>query len=147
MSSDLKSRMQDDLKTARRARDKERTVLLSTTLSEIRNREIDEGEDISDEGVIEVVSSAVKRRREAAEQMSEAGRDELADKEDREAEILRDYLPEQLSEDEVRAMVREAIDGGADGIGPVMGRIMPKLKGRFDGAEANRIVREELAKE
>ena len=145
MSSELKQRMQKDLVEARKAREKERTVVLSTTLSEIRNREIDEGSDITDEGVIEVVSSAVKRRKEAAEQMADAGRGELAEKEEREEEILRAYLPAPLSEEEVRAMVRDAIDAGADGIGPVMGRIMPKLKGRFDGGEANRIVREELA--
>ena len=144
MSSELKSRIQDDLKEARKARDKERTVLLTTTLSEIRNREIDEGGEVSDDDVIEVLSRAVKQRREAAEQMSEAGREELAAKEEREAETLTDYLPARLSEEEVRDIVREAIAAGADSLGPVMGRIMPKLKGRFDGKEANRIVREEL---
>lgn len=144
MSSDLKSRMKNDLDEARRARDKARTVLLSTTLSEIRNREIEEKKELSDEEVVEVVARAVKQRRESAEQMADAGRDELAAKEESEAELLETYLPEQLEDDEVRALVREAIAGGADGIGPVMGRIMPKLKGRFDGSRANRIVREEL---
>ncbi|MGD2068121.1 MAG: GatB/YqeY domain-containing protein [Gemmatimonadota bacterium] len=146
MSSDLKSRIQADLNAARKARDKDRTLLLSTTLSEIRNREIAEGGPVDDAGVVEVVAKAVKQRREAAEQMGEAGRDELAARETREAEMLQAYLPDQLSETEVRAMVREAIEAGADSIGPVMGRIMPKLKGRFEGKEANRIVREELAK-
>jgi uncharacterized protein YqeY len=146
VSSDLKSRIQADLNAARKARDKDRTLLLSTTLSEIRNREIAEGGPVDDAGVVEVVAKAVKQRREAAEQMGEAGRDELAARETREAEMLQAYLPDQLSETEVRAMVREAIEAGADSIGPVMGRIMPKLKGRFEGKEANRIVREELAK-
>lgn len=146
MSSDLKSRIQADLNEARKARDKERTLLLSTTLAEIRNREIADGGPADDAGVVEVVAKAVKQRREAAEQMAAAGREELAAGETREAEMLQAYLPDQLSEAEVRAMVREAIEAGADSIGPVMGRIMPELKGRFEGKEANRIVREELAK-
>lgn len=144
MSSELKGRIQSDLKEARKGRDKVRTVLLTTTLSEIRNREIEKGAGLDDREVVEVVARAVKQRRESSDQMAAAGRSELAAKEDREADLLSGYLPEQLAEDEVRRLVREAIAGGADAIGPVMGRIMPRIKGRFDGREANRIVREEL---
>lgn len=144
MSSEIRDRIKKDLTEARKAREKERVVLLTTTLSEIRNREIDTGDEVTDEDVIEVIGRAVKQRRESAEQMRDAGREELAEKEEREAEALSEYLPEQLSEDEVRSMVREIIAQGADAIGPVMGRLMPRIKGRFDGKEANRIVREEL---
>lgn len=145
MSSPLKRRLQADLDAARRARDKARTLVLSTTLSEIRNREIDTGAEIDDDGVIAVVSRAIKQRRDAAEQMRAGAREDLATKEEAEAELLQDYLPEGLSEDEVRAMIRELVAEGADGIGPVMGRLMPRLRGRFDGKEANRLVREEMS--
>lgn len=144
MSSELKDRIQSDLKEARKGRDKIRTVLLTTTLSEIRNREIEKGAELDDQEVVEVLARAVKQRKESSDQMAAAGRSELAEKEDREAEMLSGYLPEPLAEEEVRQLVRDAIAGGADGIGPVMGRIMPRIKGRFDGREANRIVREEL---
>ena len=76
--------------------------------------------------------------------MRAAGRAELAEKEEREAELLDAYTPAAMTEDEVRAIVREAVAGGADTMGAVMGAIMPRIKGRFDGREANRIVREEL---
>lgn len=145
MSSPLKRRLQADLNDARRSRDKLRTLVLSTTLSEIRNREIDLGGEADDDEVIQAVSRAIKQRRDAADQMRAGGREELARKEEAEAEVLAGYLPEGLTEDEVRAMIREIVAAGADGIGPVMGQLMPRLRGRFDGKEANRLVREELA--
>ncbi|HEU5209993.1 MAG TPA: GatB/YqeY domain-containing protein [Longimicrobiales bacterium] len=144
MAGSLKDRLREDLNVARRARDKARTLVLTTTLSEVRNREIELGRDAEDEDVQQVVQRAVKRRREAAEQMRAGNREDLALREDQEAELLAKYLPAQLSEDEVRELVRAAIAGGADNVGAVMGRIMPSIKGVFDGREANRIVREEL---
>lgn len=145
MSSDLKTRLQTDLNHARKQRDKLRTLVLSTALSEIRNKEIDEGGELDDDGVVAVLSRGIKQRKDASEQMRDAGRGELADKEDAQAEILAEYLPEGLSEDEVRALVRGFIASGVDQMGPLMGRLMPEIRGRFDGKEANRIVREELA--
>jgi uncharacterized protein YqeY len=144
MAAELKERIRADLNAARRERDRLRTELLTTTLADIRNREIELGHELSDEETIEVLSRAIKRRQEAAEQMRAGKRDELAEKEEREAALLSAYLPPPLDEAEVRALVREAIAGGAKTIGEVMGRIMPRIKGRFDGREANRIVREEL---
>ncbi|MGH7445704.1 MAG: GatB/YqeY domain-containing protein [Longimicrobiales bacterium] len=144
MADTLKDKLRDDLNTARRARDRERTILLTSTISDVRNREIELGRDAADEDVHEVEQRAVKRRREAAEQMRAGKREDLAAKEDQEAEVLKQYLPAQLGEDEVRGYVREAIAGGASNMGAVMGRIMPRIKGVFDGKEANRIVKEEL---
>lgn len=144
MAGSLKDRLREDLNVARRGRDKARTLVLTTTLSEVRNQEIELGRDAEDEDVQQVVQRAVKRRREAAEQMRAGNREDLALREDQEAELLAKYLPAQLSEDEVRELVRAAIAGGADNVGAVMGRIMPRIKGVFDGREANRIVREEL---
>lgn len=144
MAESLKERLREDLNAARRERDRGRTILITTTLAEIRNREIEVGHELSDAEVVEVLAGAIKRRKEAAEQIRAGGRPELAEKEEGEAAMLSAYLPPPLSEEEVRAMVRAAIAGGANTVGAVMGKIMPRLKGRFDGREANRIAREEL---
>ena len=143
MAETLKDRLQSDLNQARKSRDKGRTLILSTTLAELKNHEIELGRDAADDDTIQVLTRALKRRREAADQMR-ATRPELAAKEEGEAEVLKAYLPAGLSEEEVRALIREAIAGGAKEMGAVMGKVMPRLKGRFDGKEANRLVREEL---
>lgn len=144
MSDTLKEELHEDMTSARRAGDRFTRTVLSTVLSEIRNREIETGEDADDDEVRKVLAKAVKQREEAARQMRDGGRPELAEKEEREAELLTEYLPPGLDADEVRAMVREIIDDGADQLGAVMGRLMPKIRGRFEGQEANRIAREEL---
>jgi uncharacterized protein len=141
---ELSERLRSDLNIARRERDRLRTLVLSTTLSEVRNREIELGRAATDADVLEVVGRAMKRRREAAEQIRAAGRPEMADREEAEAVLLAAYLPAQLTEDEVRGFVREAVAAGASNVGAVMAAVMPRVKGRFDGREANRIVREEL---
>lgn len=146
MTSDLRSRIQSDLNEARKQRDKARTLVLSTTLSEIKNREIDQRTGLSEEDLVQVMSRAIKQRREAAEQMRAGGREELAQKEESEATLLASYLPQQLDEVEVRELIRSEIQSGANAIGPLMGKVMPRIRGRFDGKEANRIAREELAR-
>ena len=145
MSEDLKTRLRSDRIVVRKARNRLGTMVLTTLLSEVRNLEIEVGDELDDEGVQGVIVKAVKQRRDSARQMLEAGRPELAEKESEEASILQVYLPPALSESDVQALVREAIDAGATEMGAVMGRIMPKIRGRFDGKDANRIVREELA--
>jgi uncharacterized protein YqeY len=145
VTSDLRSRIQADLNEARKQRDRARTLVLSTTLSDIKNREIDLRAALSEEELLQVMNRAIKQRREAAEQMRAGGRAELAEKEESEAALLTSYLPEQLDEAEVREMIRAEISGGANAIGPLMGKIMPRIRGKFDGKEANRIAREELA--
>lgn len=143
-SAPLKEQIRADLNAARKDRDKLRTLVITTLLSEVRNREIEVGRDLEDSDVQGLLTTAIKRRREAAEQMRAGGREELAVKEEQELEILQAYLPPQLGEAEVRAMVREAVAGGAKDLGAVMKAVMPRVKGRFDGKELNRIVREEL---
>lgn len=144
MAQTLKSDLEHRLSEARKARDRLRTTVLSSTLAEVRNQEIEEGRDADDEMTKRVLVRALKQRREAAEQMRGGGREELAEKEEREAEILSTFLPPPFTGDEVRAMVREIAAEGPSDPGPVMGRLMPRIRGRFDGKEANRIVREEL---
>lgn len=142
--SDLKERLQKDLTEARKARDKARTLVLSTTLAELRNREIDVGREAGDADVLDVLARAIKQRRDAAEQMAAGGRGDLAEKESWEAEVLKSYLPQQLTADDVRAMIREIVAGGVTAMGPVMGQLAPRIKGRFEGKEANALVREVL---
>lgn len=141
----LQDKVRADLAVARKERDKLRTTLITSFLAEIRNREIELGRAVADEEVQQVATTGIKRRRDASEQFRAAGRAELADKEDAEAVLLQGYLPPQMGEDEVRAVVREAVAGGAKDLGGVMKQVMPRTKGKFDGKELNRIVREELA--
>ncbi|HUO85090.1 MAG TPA: GatB/YqeY domain-containing protein [Thermoanaerobaculia bacterium] len=140
----MKDRVRADLNMARRQRDKLRTTVYSTLLSEVRNREIELGAEASDPDVQALLTTAIKRRREAAEQMRLGGREELAAKEDQEAMILQAYLPPQLDEEEVRQLVRASIRGGAADLGAVMRAVMPEVRGRFDGKELNRIAKEEI---
>ena len=141
----LKERLRSDLNAARKERDKLRTTVLTTFLSEIRNREIELGREASEEEIQSLLTTAVKRRREAADQMRAGAREELALKEEQEALMLQSYLPPQLSEDDVRQLVRQAVEGGASDLGAVMKAVMPRVKGRFEGRELNRIVREALS--
>ncbi len=140
----LKDRIRQDMNAARRQRERDRTRLLSTLLSDIRNREIEKRHELDDAEVAEVLARGVKLRNEAAEQM--ASRPELAARERAEVEIIQAYMPAQLSEEEIRQKIVNAIEAGAANIGALMGRVMPELKGRAEGREVNRIAREELAR-
>ena len=144
MPDQLKETIRLDLNSARKERAKLRTTVLSTFLSEVRNREIELGSAATDADVEALLITAIKRRREAADQMRTGNREELAAKEDEEALILQEYLPPQMEDQEVRALVRAAVTDGAADLGSVMKVVMPKVKGRFEGKELNRIVREEL---
>jgi uncharacterized protein YqeY len=144
MAESLLEKLRADANAARRERDKLRTLVLTTTLSEVKNRAIELRRELTDEDVRDMIGRANKKRREAAEQIRAAGREELAAKEEQEAELLLMYMPAQLSEAEVREYVRAAVASGATTVGAVMSAVMPQVKGRFDGKETNRIVREEL---
>ena len=144
-ASDLNQRIRSDLDTSRKERDRDRVTLLTMLLSEIRNREIELGGDADDAEVEGVVTGAIKRRKEAAEQMRSAGRVELAEKEEREAEALQSYLPPPLSEEEVMELIRIAVEEGAGDLGAVMRAVMPATRGRFEGKEVSRLAREALS--
>ena len=130
---------------ARKNRDGDKTLLYSTILSEFGNREIQLGHALSDGEQLEVVRSAIKRRRESVDAYTKGARMDLADKESSEIRELEQYLPPAVSDDEVRAAVKAAIAAGAKDLGSVMGKVMPAFKGRADGKVINAIVREELA--
>jgi uncharacterized protein YqeY len=94
--------------------------------------------------VVDVLRKGIKTRREAVEQYTKAGRQDLADKEESQIRILEEFLPPAVDPGEIRAAVREAIAGGAKDIGKVMGQVLPRFKGRAEGKVVNQIVREEL---
>lgn len=145
--SELLARLQGDLNTARKSQDKPGTLLLSTVLSEVKNKKIELRRDPVDADVIDVLRKSIKRRRESVEMYTKGGRKDLADKETSEAAALEKYLPAQVSDDELRAAVKAAIAGGATQIGAVMGKVLPQFKGRADGSAINAIAREELSKQ
>jgi len=130
---------------ARKNRDAARTLLYSTLLSDIGNREIELGHPPTDAETADVVRRAIKRRRESVEQYRAGGRADLADREAFEIAQLERLLPAAVPEEEIRAAVREVMAAGAADLGSVMGRVMPRFKGRAEGSVVNRIVREELA--
>ena len=145
--SDLLARLQGDLNSARKSQDKPGTLLLSTVLSEIKNKKIELRHDPVDADVIDVLRKSIKRRRESIEMYTKGGRQDLADKETAEAAALEKYLPAQVSDAELRAAVKAAIASGAAQIGAVMGKVLPQFKGRADGGTINAIAREELSKQ
>ncbi len=141
----LAERLRAAMTEARKLRDPARTLLLSTILSDLKNRELELRHDASDDEAAEVLRRGVKKRREAAEHYQQAGRVDLADRELTEAAILETFLPAEMDETAVREAVRAAIAAGAATLGAVMGQVMPALKGRADGKLVNRVAREELA--
>jgi uncharacterized protein len=145
--SDLLARLQGDLNSARKSQDKAGTLLLSTVLSEIKNKKIELRRDPVDADVIDVLRKSIKRRRESIEMYTKGARKDLADKESAEAAALEKYLPAQVSDGELRAAVKAAIAGGATQIGAIMGKVLPQFKGRAEGGTINAIAREELSKQ
>lgn len=144
----LKERLAAELTEAMKARDALRLGALRMLTAGVKNREVEVGHELSDEELQEVAATEVKRRREAAEAFDEAGRAELAERERAEQAVLETFLPERLSEEEVAALIDEAVaaTGASEpgDLGKVMGRVMGRAKGRVDGAEVNRLVRERL---
>lgn len=130
---------------ARKQRDAARTILLSTILADIKNREFELKHPASDDEVVEVLRRGIKRRHEAAEAYTAGKRPDVAEKELGEAKALEAYLPPAVDPEEIRQAVRAAIASGAKDLGKVMGLVMPQFKGKADGKVINQIVSEELA--
>ncbi|MBA1337159.1 MAG: Transamidase GatB domain protein [Firmicutes bacterium] len=144
----LKQRLLDDMRTAMKNRDAFRKNILSMARAAILQVEKDQRVDLDDQGVIEVLSKEAKLRKEAIEDFRKGNRQDLVEKNEREIEILQEYLPQQLSEEEIEEIVKQTINEvGANSIrdmGKVMGAIMPKVKGRAEGSVVNRFVKEYL---
>lgn len=148
----VKDRLTEDMKQAMKAREagKLRLSVIRMVRASIKNVEIDRRKELSDDEVLDVLAKEVKLRRDAAEEFKKGNRQDLVDTLGQEIAILMQYLPEQMSEAEVRTLVAEAVaaTGAADAkeMGKVMAVLMPKVKGRADGKLVNAIVKEMLSK-
>lgn len=160
----LKEQIKDDMKAAFKAGDQGTRGALTMLLSVIQNRELEKRaklmksgtaseadvaakSELTDEEVVDAVASEVKKRRESITTYEQGGRPELAESERAEAAVLSRYLPEQLSEVAVKQLIADAVKAtgaSAGDMGKVMGKIAPAIKGRFDGARANALVKEAL---
>ncbi|HEY8394901.1 MAG TPA: GatB/YqeY domain-containing protein [Thermaerobacter sp.] len=147
----LKQRLENDMKEALKAREAGRTRLsvIRMVRAAIKNAEIERGHELTDDEVLEVLAREKKQRQEALEEYRRAGRQDLVEQIEAELAIIAGYLPAPLSEEELTELARRVIaEVGARGpqdMGKVMGRLMPQIRGRAEGAEASRIVRQLLS--
>ena len=145
----LKDRIQQDVKDAMRAKEKQRLATIRLITAAIKQREVDERIELDDEQVLVVLDKMCKQRRESISQFEKAGRDDLIAREASELEIIQGYLPEQLGEAEIAAMIDSVMaDTGASSIkdmGKVMGQLKPKLQGRADMAAVSALIKSKLS--
>ncbi|MCG8089139.1 MAG: GatB/YqeY domain-containing protein [Candidatus Thiodiazotropha endolucinida] len=145
----LKQRIQDDVKTAMKAKDKERLGTLRLITAAIKQREVDERAELDDSQVLAILDKMIKQRRDSVEQYESAGRQELADQEKSEITIIEEYLPAGLSDEEVAGMIESAIQevgaAGMQDMGKVMGKLKPQMQGRADMGKVSGLVKQKLA--
>ena len=149
MSLSLKARIQDDMKTAMKAREAQRLSAIRLLLAAVKQREVDERKDLSDAEVVSVIEKMIKQRRDSIAQYQGANRQDLVDAETFELNLLLGYLPKQLSESEIAEEVGAAIAQtgarGAADMGKVMGLLKGKLAGRADMGKVSALVKSRLA--
>ena len=141
--------IKSNLTEAMRDKNKPRMITLRNILAKIKLKEIEKGEPLDDKEIVSVLTTMGKQLRDSIEQYNSGGREDLAKSESFELDIIKEYLPEQMGEGEIRKYVKEIISSsdasGMADIGKVMGPIMGKLQGKADGKIVNQIVREELS--
>ncbi|MBW2000797.1 MAG: GatB/YqeY domain-containing protein [Deltaproteobacteria bacterium] len=144
----LERQITGDLKEAMRAKDELRTSCLRMLKTAIKNKQVEKGENLSDKEIHSVISSLVKRGKQSVEEFRKGGREDLADKEERELKILYGYLPEQLDPEEIEKTLREIIAelsaAGTKDLGRVMKVAMTRMAGKVQGKEVNQIARKLL---
>jgi len=140
----LKEKITEDMRAALRSGDKAKLKLIRMLRSEIRYKEIDNGSELEDDDTIEVLSSALKKRKEAIEEFKKGGREDLVSQEEEELKIILSYLPEQLSQEDLEKLddekIAETDAQSPRDIGKVMRAVMPEVKGRADGKKVNHLV-------
>jgi uncharacterized protein len=146
----LQEKLNTELKTAKRARDEERKLVLRSLLSAMNYTEIAKQKKLDDGGIIEVISKEIKQRRESIEAYEKGNRPDLVNQEKAEMAVLQEYMPAQMGREEITALVQKVIEEvgakGAGEKGKVMQKLMPQVKGKADGGEVNNIVTELLGK-
>ncbi len=147
--AELLKKLQDEMKAAMKSGDKERLSTIRMLISEIKKVQIDKKKELSDEEIVEIIQRYAKQRKESIKQYREAGREDLAEKEEKELKIVQEFLPEQFSEEEIGKIVDEAIaETGASSMkdmGKVMKIVMEKVKGRAEGSVVSSIVKKKLS--
>lgn len=142
------NQLNEDMKTAMRAKERDKLTTIRMIKASIQNEEIKKGAELNDEEILAILSREKKQRLESFTEFEKAGREDLTEKLTAELEVIEKYLPEQLSDEEVRTLVKETIaEVGAESMqdmGTVMSNVMPKLQGRADGGQVNAMVRELL---
>ncbi len=145
---ELKEQLNEDMKQAMRARDKNRLSAIRMVRGAVRDKEINSQVELDDDGVVEVIASQIKKRKDALEQLRQSNRDNLVEAEMEQINILQEFLPAQLSEEEIEAVVTDAIEElGATSMrdmGKVMGKLVPQLRGKVDNSVVSQIVRQKL---
>lgn len=148
-TSAIKGQITEDMKTAMRSQDKERLATIRLILSALKQREVDERIDLTDEHVIAILDKMVKQRRESIKEFTAGNRQDLADKESQELLVIQHYLPAQLSDAEVEALItasiQEAGATSAKDMGKVMNILRPKVQGRADVAAVSGKVKDKLS--
>jgi len=146
--SALKERLVEDMKSAMRAKEKDRLLTIRTILAAIKQQEVDTREDVDEAGVLAILDKQSKQRRESIAQFSKADRDDLVAQEELELGFIQEYLPEPLSDDEIDSLIKEAMDAtGADSMkdmGKVMAHIKPKAQGRADMGKISGLIKAAL---
>lgn len=147
----LLKRIDEDLIKALKNHEGDKVTLFRGLKSDIKYKQIDKGEELTDDEVSAVLTSNAKQRRDSIEQFKAGGRQDLVDKETAELEVIKNYLPKQLSEDKLREIIGRAIEKtGADSpakMGLIMKEVMPEVKGKADGKIVNKIAAEMLSKD
>ena len=145
----LKTRIQDDVKAAMKAKDKERLATLRLITAAIKQREVDDRAELNEEQVLAILEKMIKQRRDSIAQYESAGRQELADQEKSEIAIIETYMPEGLSEEEIAELITQAIaETGAESMrdmGKVMGLLKPKMQGRADMGKVSGLIKQKLS--
>ena len=145
----LKDSIQAAMKAAMKAKDKPRLTTIRLIQAEFKRVEVDERIESDDTRALAILDKMVKQRRDSAQQFTDAGREELAAQENFEIEVIQEFLPEQLSEEEILALIDAAIAGvdasGMQAMGPVMGRLKPQLQGKADMGQVSQLVKQRLA--
>jgi hypothetical protein len=145
----LSERLSEDLKKALKTGEKDTLSVIRMIKAGVKNKEIEKGRALSDEEICGVIMSLARQGKDSIEQFSKGGRQDLAAKESRELSIIQSYLPQQLAEEELKGIIKDAVkEVGASGprdMGKVMKSIMPKIKGQADGKLVSELVKEALA--
>lgn len=145
----IQEKLMEDMKAAMKSGDKIRLQTIRGLRAQLKNAQIDKGEALSEEEEIQVLMSAVKKRKESIEQFRAVNRPDRAEEEEQELRIIQQYLPEQMSEEEIAGLIdrviREVQAASPRDMGKVMGKIMPMVKGKADGKVVQRMVQQKLA--